>query len=153
MHSRIFQIEPEPVEKDDYINTNILPDWFTYSIADYTDDSPDRAEDIEWLMIHIGDIATRDKDKLTFSSNVRRYFKDSYESFIKAAKKLTEVSFDNFVSTCGVSNTFTHLKDSYSDEYGFYVYSEGLLSTLDDFMRTVKDGETYYFGGTLDYHF
>lgn len=151
MHSRIFQIEKEKVTKDEYITTDHLPDWF-YTIADYTDDDCNRQSDIDWLAIIIGNIATVIGDKITFSSDVRSYFKDKYESFIKAAKELEEVSLDNFITTCGVNSTLYRLKEAYSDKYGFYVYNDSMLSTLDDFMRTVKDGETYYIGGIVDYH-
>ena len=153
MHSRIFQIEKKPLTKEEYIESVCIPDWFTNSIADYTSNDCDREDDIAWLMdASLGSIASLDGDKLTFSSNVRRYFKEKYEAFIKEAEKLSKTSFDDFISG-NSTNMFFRMNEAYSDRYGFYVYSDdGFLDTLDNFMREVKDGDVYYIGGVVDYH-
>lgn len=154
MHSRIFQIEREAMTEDEYIDSDSIPEWFTNSVADYTSDACSRENDIDWLMVAaLGNIATIDGDKLTFSSDVRRYFKEKHEAFIKAAEKLSTTTFDDFVSSYSVDSVLFNLREAYSDRYGFYVYSDdGFLDTLDNFMRQVKDGETYFIGGVVDYH-
>lgn len=154
MHSRIFQIEKSPVAKDEYITSDYIPEWFTNSVADYTSDASDREEDIEWLMsTELCDIASVVGNKLIFSSDVSRYFKKKYESFITAAEILSKTTFDDFVGSNSVYSNIFKLKESYSDRYGFYVYCEdGFLDTLDNFMRGVKCGEIYYIGGVVDYH-
>ncbi len=154
MHSRIFQIEKEVVPEDEYIISADIPEWFTNSLADYVDDDCDREDDIDWLMTcSIGNFAARDGDKLTFTSDTRGYFKDKHEAFIKAAQKLTEVPFEAFVDDYGVYSIFYNLKEAYNDKHSFYVYSDGYLHTMDEWMRQVKPGETYYLGGVIDYHF
>lgn len=52
MHSRIFQIESFPVDKDCRITEdNYIGDhWFVYSIADYVTEDEDRENSLEWLM-------------------------------------------------------------------------------------------------------
>lgn len=154
MHSRIFQIEKEALTEEEYIDSDSIPEWFTNSIADYTSDDFSREDDIDWLMTAaLGSIATADGDKLTFSSDVRRYFKEKHEAFIKAAEKLSTTTFDDFVSSYSVDSVLFNLREAYSDRYGFYVYSDdGSIDTLDNFMRQVKDGETYFIGGVVDYH-
>lgn len=154
MHSRIFQIEKEALSEEEYIDSNSIPEWFTNSVGDYTSDACSREDDIDWLMATaLGDVATIDGGKLTFSSDVRRYFKDKHEAFIKAAEKLSETSFEDFVHNYSVDSVLFNLKKAYSDRYGFYVYSDdGFLDTLDNFMRQVKDGEIYFIGGVVDYH-
>lgn len=154
MHSRIFQIEKESIPKEDYITADCIPDWFTYSIADYVSDDCDREDDINWLIeSDLEDIASVIGDKLIFTSNTRSYFKSNYDTFIRAAKELSEVTIDNFIEGHTVSTPLYRLKKSFDDGYGFYVYRDNNLWTLDEFMRTVKDGEIYYIGGTVDYHF
>ena len=155
MHSRIFQLERKALTEDDYIDSGSIPEWFTNSIADYTSDACSREHDIGWLMTDgIGDIATVDGNKLTFSSDVRKYFREKYETFIKAAEKLLKTTFDDFVSGYPVESAFFILRDAFNDRYGFYVYSDdGFFDTLDNFMHRVKGGETYFIGGIVDYHF
>lgn len=52
MHSRIFQIESFPIDKDCRITEdNYIGDhWFVYSIADYVTEDEDRENSLEWLM-------------------------------------------------------------------------------------------------------
>lgn len=153
MHSRIFQIEKEAITEEEYIDSDLIPEWFTQSVADYTSDGCDREDDIDWLMTGaLGDVATVENGKLTFSSDVRRYFKRKHDVFIKAAEQLAKVEFNDFVSSHSVYSILYNLKESYNDRYGFYVYSNDELYTLDEFMRTVGDGDVYFIGGTVDYH-
>lgn len=155
MHSRIFQIEKNALTEEDYITSSSIPEWFTYSIADYTSDDCNREDEIDWLMTDVlGGIATVDGNKLTFSSDVRRYFKGNHEAFINAAKKLSNVTFDDFVYKHSVDTVLFSLEEAYSDRYGLYVYSDdGFFDTLDNFIRQAKDGETYFIGGVVDYHY
>ena len=47
MHSRIFQVSMEPIEKDDYIlERDYWDHWFTREIADYVNGSTNRNDDI-----------------------------------------------------------------------------------------------------------
>ena len=153
MHSRIFQIEKEVVTEEEYIDSDLIPEWFTQSVADYTSDGCDREDDIDWLMsAALGEVAMVENGKLTFSSDVRRYFKRKHDAFVKAAEQVAKVEFNDFVSNHNVYSFLFNLKEAYNDKYGFYVYSNDELCTLDEFMRTVGDGDVYYIGGTVDYH-
>ena len=153
MHSRIFQIEREAISKEEYIDSDCIPEWFTNSVADYTSDGCDREEDIDWLMTAaLGEMATYDGGKLTFPSDVRRYFKEKYTAFIKAAEQLSKAEFNDFVSGRNIYSILFNLKAAYDDRYGFYVYCNDELQTLDAFMRTVNEGDVFFIGGTVDYH-
>ena len=155
MHSRIFQIGKEPMTKEEYINSSSIPEWFTYSIADYIDDDCDRKSDIDWLIATLGGIASVDGDKLIFHHGAGRYFSGKYKAFVKAAEQLVKTSFDDFLSGYAVGTVLFNLKEAYDDRYGFYIYNsdDDSFGTLDDFMRGIKDGDTYYVGGVVDYHY
>lgn len=151
MHSRIFQIERHEVDKDDFIDSYSIPDWFTDTIADYTDDECDRDSDIEWLMGSIGLYATLDGEKLTFNSDPRLYFKERYDEFTRIASELSKASFDDFASG-EIGHEKWRLNQAYEDRYGFYVYQNDGMETLTEWMRQVKAGDVFYIGGTVDYH-
>ena len=154
MHSRIFQIEKEPIKKEDYIDSFSIPEWFTESVADYASDDSNREEDIEWLMsAALGSIASVEGNKIIFSSDINEYFKEKYKEFANAAKELYTATLTEFISGDSIDMALFRLKSAYDDRYSFYIYSDYDLCTLDDFMRHVKAGETYFIGGTVDYHF
>lgn len=45
------------------------------------------------------------------------------------------------------------LNDCFNDKFSFYIYFQGELKTLDDWIRETDLSGSFYFGGTLDYHF
>ena len=153
MHSRIYQITRNPVDEDVRLCSNDIPEWFYTSIADYVDDECNRDGDIEWLSRSLKDVASINGDKITFASDISAYFEKKYEAFIKAANELAATPFENFASYKD-SAIIRELNSAYSDEYGFYVYDDDeYLDTIENFMRGVNGGETYYVGGIVDYHF
>ena len=40
-----------------------------------------------------------------------------------------------------------------SIKFSFYIYYQDKLKTLDEWIRETDLSESFYFGGTLDYHF
>ena len=38
-------------------------------------------------------------------------------------------------------------------KFSFYIYYQDKLKTLDEWIRETDLSESFYFGGTLDYHF
>ena len=152
MHSRIFQIEKKPIPESEYINSFFIPDWFTQSIADYTSDDCNRDEDIDWLRSVLESVARIDGCRLTFYAPIPCYFKKKHEAFIEAAKKLIGITLDDFVHRSDVAYTLYDLSESYREKYGFYVYYNDEIITMDDFIRYVKVDEDYFIGGTVDHH-
>ena len=45
------------------------------------------------------------------------------------------------------------LNEAYQDKFSFYIYYQDKLKTLDEWIRETDLSESFYFGGTLDYHF
>lgn len=45
------------------------------------------------------------------------------------------------------------LNDCFNDKFSFYIYFQDELKTLDDWIRETDLSGSFYFGGTLDYHF
>lgn len=163
MHSRIFQIESYPVSEDDYICMDTIPDWFTNSIADYVADiaDGDREEEIEWLMgSNFGKVCRRDGDKLTFNIDVGGFFDGDFEQFKKVLEDLSKIDFNQFVSghKPGAASTsleflMSRLREAYDDHYGFYIYHDDELYTMQQWVRRVEPCGVYYLGGVVDYHF
>lgn len=159
MHSRIFQLSKEPIAKDDYITEHhYYDDWFTREIADYVDDDTDRIEDIEWLKSCASGVEfdTDEHGEYLIIKNREQYFEKSFQMF---RKYLEEINRQNTLKDFanGINGMWS-LNAAHEDKFGFYVdftmdadrYSD--LVTFDNFMRTSKDGEKYYIGATIDYH-
>lgn len=161
MHSRIFQIEDEPISKDDRICSDTIPEWFTSSIADYVDDVDDkyRDGDIEWLMgTDFGKVCKRDGDKITFKVDVIDFFESYFNQFADTVKKLSDINIDQFIgafkpSKDSLDSLMYQLKEAYDDKYGFYVWYCDELYTMQSWMRQVKPAGVYYLGGVVDYYF
>ena len=70
---------------------------------------------------------------------------------------ISKIDFNQFVAKstvcCGLDSAMYDLKKSYSDQFGFYVWNEDELYTMQQWMRTVEPLGTYYLGGVVDYHF
>lgn len=152
MHSRIFQVSKEPIEKEDYIKEDnyIYEHWFLNSIADYVSDNCDRNVDIRWLQdCALGfTFGTDDNGEYFIVNSKEEYFKSSFEGFKKALEALHNISIEQFVSYVNIYGLNTY----YNEKYGFYIDIDDELMTLDSFVRYCNNGEKYYIGGTVDYH-
>jgi hypothetical protein len=152
MHSRIFQISFDPIEKKEYIvESNYWDHWFVREIADYVNGNTDRDDDIKWLEDCCdGFVFGKDDDGEYFIvENKEEYFKEKFERFMQTLDKIKNYTLKDF--TNGFFEMWT-LKDAYEDKFGFYVDADGELMNLDDFVRGCAKGEKYYIGGTIDYH-
>lgn len=153
MHSRIFQISEEPIEEENYALESDYYGNFIGHIADYVNEQEDdeRKDDIEWLAKSLEGAAKIRGNKMTILSK-EKFFEKKYEGFIKTAKKVAMMTFDDFITSVGEEDLYV-LNSYHSNKYGFYVDEDGYPLTLDDFFRNVKDGDTYYIGATFDYHY
>ena len=160
MHSRIFQLRETPIEEDNYIReSKYYDDWFTREIADYVDGDTDRIEDIEWLKSSVSGIefGADEHGEYLIIKNREQYFEKSFQMF---RRYLEEIHRQNTLKdfTNGISGMWS-LDDVYDNKFGFYVdftidtdrYTD--LVTFDNFIRTSTDGDKYYIGATIDYHF
>lgn len=161
MHSRIIQLEREleKIEESPMTEDTIVGDWdgpyFIGTVADYVSDNVDREDDINWLKSYLEDLNTEDniviefnKDEITFKKGFKQaYFKDQFESF---KREVREMELENFINPFEVYSLKMRIEDTCS----FYIYySNGILNTLDKFVRYLPDEDVkYYIGTTLDYH-
>jgi len=151
MHSRLYQLTKEPVHKDEWLTEEDLYDTsFIGEIADYVSTQPEaeREEDIEWFLQGEEGAFVREGDKITLLPGAKHvYFAKRYNEF---KKKAADFTLDNFCSDYKVGELRNTLRDTLS----FYVYTdEGGWKPLDTFIRESAEGDVFYIGGILDYHF
>lgn len=157
MHSRIFQLESSPVAKKDRISSDDIPEWFCVKIADYVDDLPEsaRQENIDWLVGSFLGICEKRGGHLVFHGDAETYFADEfkYKKFVETINRLRNVSLKSFVDLhSDLSYIIRSLQCSYDDQYGFYIWSDCDIETMDNWVRSADLTKTYYIGGIVDYH-
>lgn len=152
MHSRIFQVSMEPINKGEYIcDSDYYEHWFTREIADYVSDDCNRDSCIKWLdEVAKGYLIGKDDNgEYLIVTNKEEYFALAYENFIKALNKIGRPTLKEF----GNGIDLWYLKNADEDKFGFYVDADGELMTFDAFVRRCVINEKYYIGNILDYHF
>ena len=158
MHSRIIELGNAPILPDDRMGECSVPDWFYHSIADYTDADTDRDHDIKWFLdavARVVDVA-EDGKSFTFKPKAKqKYFERQYHAFLDKACELTGISLDAFVGETkyDIGMAMYKLNSFYNDTFGFYIYYQDKLKTLDDWIRETDLSGSFYFGGTLGYHY
>jgi hypothetical protein len=154
MHSRIFQLTEEPIDKDDYMTEwSFCEDSFVGAVADYVSDNCDREEDIKWLIKSLEDVKeyfthNPKNQSITFHPGFKvEYFRERFKKFNELVSGTTLEVFANG------SNAY-ELKSTIEDKYSFYVHHE-YWEPFDSFVRSLPsdEDETCYFGGTVDYHY
>jgi len=153
MHSRIFQISKEQ-NVDSITEDRYFDGYMTH--ADYVVQNKSVESDYEWLTSCNNGLKIETKDGVTTLTIVSKeeYFEKSFNNFKKYVKKINNYTLEEFMG----NNSFDmyNLKESYDNEYGFYVDDNdeyfGLV-TFDYFMRSVNNGDTYYLSSVFDYHF
>lgn len=156
MHSRIIQLETEPVREQDYIDEFSIPEWFEHGVADYVTVS-NRKSDISLFKTAIIDPAEHavmnNEGKLTIYD--KRGFQEEYfaERFYNLKNEVAALTLDGFLDPLIAYRLTRDIKD----RFGLYIYMKGELYPLDDFVRRLSmdpmDEATFYVGSTLDYHF
>lgn len=159
MHSRIFQITKERMPENEWISADDYYDhWFTREIADYVDDDVDRESDIEWLLNCYDGVFERNGNQIKVVNKIK-YFEKKYDEFIRLLNELKYMPIEAFAGNetekCQTSYKMYSLESAYNEKFGFYVDDCGEwagLDTFDSFMRTTENGNVYYVGGVVDYH-
>ena len=157
MHSRIYQISKEPINKRDYIEESHYYDhWFTNSVADYVNGNTDRDDDIQWLKDCYEErglsFGTDNNGEYLVVEDKVKYFTVKFETFQKTLTELSKTTLDDFANgECGYS--LYKLKEAYCDKFGFYAeIEEADTIEFDGFVRLAEVGVKYYIGATIDYH-
>ena len=153
MHSRIFQVSLNPIEKADYITESNYDyeHWFVNEIADYVSDDCDKDEDIKWLKDCVDGLnfGSDDNGDYFIVESKEAYFEKKFIAFKEALDKINKCTLSDFSK--GIFEIY-HLNISYEDRYGFYIDADGEVMTFDAFIRCCVENEKYYLGATCDYH-
>lgn len=162
MHSNIIQVSPNPIAKEDYITELDFTSDFVPRIGDYVCKvAPEELPQIAKNIFAGDDIFDFCKEKGTVTiKDKKRYFEKKYNMFKTLLKEIVaEVTLKSFSGYPDEDNGL-HYKwylcnQSYDATYEFYICEtrEDCPVTLDEWMRSVEDGDTFYIGGALDYHY
>ena len=153
MHSRIFQVSMEPIDKNEYITESDYYDhWFTNSVANYVSDDCDAYDDVKWLQDCVKGITFGGDENGVYLiiKDKEKYFEDAFRQFKATLDVLKGCTIQDF--TKGILDMYG-LKNAYEEKFGFYVETEdnGLI-TMDNFIRIYPENEKFYIGGTINYH-
>jgi len=163
MHSRIIQLETEPVPENERLSDwDIESDhWFLYTVADYVAEDEDRAHSLEWFKEilspgapHIEYFTDEKGEGLVFRVGfLQAYFSATYTEFADALRKLSKSASPETFANDSLSLPMYNLDTAYDDKYGFYIQNDDTgLCTLNRFLRRTRMDTPYYIGGTVDYH-
>lgn len=160
MHSRVFQISPAPVAKDDYVGDDIIDYCLSQADSGFTctgevTDPEVRRQAVAWLGKIHGLSADPDAGTVTIIDKTA-YFGEHHHDFVSRAKRLAGVSAETFSGTSDdLGADLFQMAQDYANTYGIYAVSnEGRMINFDDFVRLIaKRGVTYYIGGIYDYEF
>ncbi len=156
MHSRIFQLSKSPIDKDDYITESHYYDHWFLSMADYVNDDTDRDEDVEWLSSCMSKrgvcFGEDDNGKYLIIVDKVKYFENKVIEIQQAALKLSTATAAQ-IATSELDMVVFNLKEAYEEKYGFYADVDDYLQGFDEFVRSSANGDKYYIGATIDYHF
>jgi hypothetical protein len=155
MHSNIFQLERTPLREEEFVTEEEFYDGFVGIVADYVDSDIDREEEILYFINQLkpyGIIYNPEEQSIVFKEG----FKEKYflEKFNKLKQLTSELTLEEFAGI----ETFDELKlwkikQLIEDKFGTYIYTENCWMPLDAFLREMEEGEKYYFGSVIDYHY
>lgn len=161
MHSRIFQITKERVNKDCYLNEDTLMQGDN-SFYDYCSeiDNEIRKRNIICLVESVlpkGMFELISEDTMRYNGGIEQW-KEAFVADIR--KKAEAITTENILEGIGpVYELERALKNPLDVAYCFYLDGEGCQSYAEEsfafiqFVCTLEVGTTLYIGGVIDYHF
>jgi len=162
MHSKIIQISEKPISKRSFVSESQYYDDFVGRIADYVDELREdyRCDCVKSCLG--GDAFVVAEDGKSFEVvDKDSYFRPRYDQFMKTLNDLKDATLEDFAGSSlrphyEFSYKVSLMASSYEDDYDIYVDDNGEkygLIPLDQFMRYAQNGEKYYVGNVIDYHF
>ncbi len=161
MHSRIFQIATERIDKDCYLNEDTLTqgDDGYYDYCSEIDDDT-RKEDIANLVEYAlpkGMFTLITEDTICYNGGLEQW----KEAFVADIRTQAEaITVDNVMDWGGsVYQLEKALKNPLNTAYHFYLDGDGCQSFAEqsyafmDFVASLEVGTILYIGGVIDYHF
>ena len=160
MHSRIFQVWTEPIDKENYLNEDTLnqgDDSFYDYCANINDE--ERKEDIACLVNDIlpkGMFELVGDDTMRYNGGLEQWKEEYVANIHKRANALTVENMLEWRSTYYLKRAITNPLDT---EYHFYLDGSGCQSFAEQsfafmqFVCSLEPGTILYIGGVIDYHF
>ena len=160
MHSRIFQISTEPIDKENYLNEDTLQQGDN-SFYDYCADIDDesRKEDIAYLVnsaLPKGMFELLSEDTMRYNGGIEQWKEEYVANIRKKAEELTVVNMWQWSTTYYFRQA---IQNPLNTDYHFYLDGDGCQSFAEQsfaFMQFVSNfdpGTIFYIGGVIDYHF
>ncbi|SDG49155.1 hypothetical protein SAMN04244560_02440 [Thermoanaerobacter thermohydrosulfuricus] len=153
MHGTIFQLEEKPLRfEEDFACEEDFYEGFVGIIADYVSEDVNKEEEINYFITYLGKygiIYNSEEQSIVFPEGFKaKYFS---ERFLKLKKIIEDLIIEEFSTD---STKVWILKNLIEEKYGIYIYHKGSWRTFDEFVRyNLKEGQEYYIGTVLDYHF
>ena len=160
MHSRVFQISTEQIDKENYLDENTLNqgDDSFYDYCANIDDE-ERKEDIANLVNYLpkGMFELVSEDTIRYTGDGMEQWKEEYVANIR--KKAEAVTVENMLKWSSTYYLKQAIENPLDTAYHFYLDGAGCQSYAEQsfaFMQLVcslEPGTILYVGGVIDYHF
>ena len=148
-HERIFQLSTEPIAEDEVLRaSNLYESELLTTIANYVyDDGIERDEDISSFVMSLNkDFIEKTQDYIIFKPGFRKdHFAIQYSQFKAIAQAM---SIEDFTEE---TTNLYHLRQAIENQVGPIIFLE-YAQTFDEFVRSLFEGEKYYFGGVVGFH-
>lgn len=160
MHSRIFQISTERVEKENYLNEDTLQQG-DGSFYDYCANIGDeeRKQDIADLVEYAlpkGMFELTSDDTIRYNGGIEQWKEEFVANIHKKAEAITTENMQEYMP---IYNLKEALQNPLNTGYHFYLDGDGCQTFAEpsfafmEFVCTLEPGTTLYIGGVIDYHF
>lgn len=143
----ILDDEPNKIPVSELRNCGFIP-----TITDYVTENNGIAKWIAGVFEQEGAEVTTYSDGTTMVTFTKvyleRYFRRYFDEWKRAADRFAAMDFEDFKTYRGAMK-FEDTEKYFSKPNDIYVWNCGWYSTLSDFLRNVKDGETFYIGNSF----
>jgi len=177
MHSRIFNVSKtiEDIE-DNFQDESGMYDKII-NIADYVSDDTDMHEDLEWMfgkdvvsqfIKHENGGEDGDLDDFyevpysVIKEFVSEFKKNKVQELEECLRTEIQTLLDYYTGETAdpnhvISQTLYNVSQSFDDRFGFYVFNDYCLMSLNNavitLFDTLEDGKPLYFHQSFDYHY
>ena len=156
-HGYVYELGYIPYAEDERLCAEDLydGDYVTMfeAMSDYAADltEAERSDAIDDLVNSSNGGLVRDGDKLTLVSK-RKLLAERYDAFMRAVHRAAATTEDDFISSNGWFKNIFGLKAALNDRTWVRT-DDTSIDGLASFIRSHKDGDVFYVGGVVDYHY
>ena len=151
MHNSIFQLSASPIKADDFISESSFEpseiDYFADYVSEYEGDLSEVYDNFPFLVI--GTMFTRDGNKLIYQG-CNDVFRAWHKGVCQAMEKLSEEGLKDGMNTWRMGRLLN--EPFTSDRFYLGGYCLDSAEFLQYCANNLKEGDTLYLGGVLDFH-